>query len=382
MITRVARRAAVAVALTSLVAAPAVAAELIGTAGDDHLVGTDGADTISGADGADELLGRAGADAVRGGSGPDVLHGDAGNDRLKGDKGADRLFGGTEDDTFLGGAGDDVLVGEAGDDVLIGEDGSDVLRGAAGFDELRPDGTDRTFGGPDADTFEVSSGAPVSRGGDGNDTYVGAGDGRQQFFGGLGDDYAETQMSLSGLATLDGGPGDDYLLGWASLDGGDGADTLWSQAAGAEVTVSGGDGDDTLFVEQPFDPTESGASCGPGTDTITLDLGDVVPDDCETVGYNIWGTDGADQIDGTPYADFVVPFDGADTIRTYGGDDFVNGGNDTGPDVYWFGAGDDSVRARDGIVDTIHCGPGHDRVTADEIDVVADDCEFLGDFDF
>jgi len=96
----------------------------------------------------------------------------------------------------------------------------------------------------------------------------------------------------------------------------------------------------------------------------------------------IEGTDGADKIDGTPYADFVVPFDGADTIRTYGGDDFVNGGNDTGRDVFWFGAGDDSVRERDGIVDTIHCGPGYDRVTADEIDVVADDCEFLGDFDF
>jgi Ca2+-binding RTX toxin-like protein len=202
------------------------------------------------------------------------------------------------------------------------------------------------------------------------------------FFGGSGDDQAVTGTAYSALSAMHGGAGNDYLRGWASLDGGDGADILESYASGVDVTLSGGDGDDEVYAAQSYDPTDSQVSCGDGLDTVRLDLADAPPGDCEDVSYDIDGTDRADTIEGTPYDDFVRPGNGADTVRSYGGDDFVNGGNDTGGDVFWFGVGDDSIRQQDGNVDTIHCGPGYDRVTADADDVVADDCEFVGDFDF
>jgi hypothetical protein len=39
------------------------------------------------------------------------------------------------------------------------------------------------------------------------------------------------------------------------------------------------------------------------------------------------------------------------------------------------GAGDDDLRVRDGLADTVTCGDGTDRVDADAVDVVAGDCE-------
>ena len=247
---------------------------------------------------------------------------------------------------------------------------------------------DVAFGGPDRDDFIADAGAVVARGGVENDEFDGAGDARQVFFAGPGNDRANTTESSSGLSVLHGEDGDDWLSGWASLDGGDGADFLSSEAADSRVTLSGGDGDDDLLAVQSAVPTADRVSCGPGADSlrIQLPLGDQAdgfPDDCEETYYGIDGTDGADVIDGTPYDDWVRTAHGADTVRTFGGDDFVNGaGVDTGRDVFWFGAGDDSVRVIDGAVDVVHCGAGYDRVTAEEIDVVADDCEYVGNFVF
>ena len=39
------------------------------------------------------------------------------------------------------------------------------------------------------------------------------------------------------------------------------------------------------------------------------------------------------------------------------------------------GAGDDDVRVRDGLADSVRCGDGADRVDADGFDTVAGDCE-------
>ncbi len=44
-------------------------------------------------------------------------------------------------------------------------------------------------------------------------------------------------------------------------------------------------------------------------------------------------------------------------------------------DVVVGGDGNDVIRARDGSRDTISCGRGNDRVYADRLDKVADDCE-------
>ena len=41
------------------------------------------------------------------------------------------------------------------------------------------------------------------------------------------------------------------------------------------------------------------------------------------------------------------------------------------------GVGNDVVRVRDGAVDQVTCGPGHDRVIADPQDSIARDCEVV-----
>ncbi|MDX6732905.1 MAG: hypothetical protein QOC54_2853, partial [Baekduia sp.] len=49
----------------------------------------------------------------------------------------------------------------------------------------------------------------------------------------------------------------------------------------------------------------------------------------------------------------------------------------SGNDTIIGGNGNDAISARDGEVDTIRCGAGRDRVTADAGDRVAGDCEVV-----
>lgn len=372
-------RAVPIVALAGLLASPAVAAEIIGTAGDDRLVGTAEADTISGAGGDDDAAGGAGADAIRGGAGMDVLRGDAGGDILKGDRDEDQLYGGTERDRLFGGAGDDLLVGEAGDDLLVGEEGTDVLRGADGLDKLYLGAGDRGFGGPQADDISSDSAATVA-GGDGNDYIQAYGTAAQDISGQGGDDYVTAPSEWgTAFSVVSGGPGDDYLEGAALMSGGDGADVVTVESVTAPVPLSGDADDDMLYAGQPYDPTPNRVSCGTGVDTVVLDLEDTWAADCEQLSFTIWGTSGPDTIEGTSYADRVVPFEGDDTVRTYGGDDTVTAtGTDSGLDTLVLGAGDDYARVVDGDADRVQCGSGLDTVAADRLDVVAADCERVG----
>ena len=96
----------------------------------------------------------------------------------------------------------------------------------------------------------------------------------------------------------------------------------------------------------------------------------------------IFGRDGDDRIVSGPGPDLVSGDRGADTLSGGAGGDVIlgGGGNDrlvggSGRDLLLGGNSDDSIRARDGAVDTISCGPGRDRVIADRIDHVRRDCE-------
>ena len=62
-------------------------------------------------------------------------------------------------------------------------------------------------------------------------------------------------------------------------------------------------------------------------------------------------------------------------LRGLGGADLLVGGR--GPDRLLAGAGNDVVRARDGVRDRIACGPGRDLVVADRVDRIARDCELV-----
>ncbi len=77
------------------------------------VVGTAGNDSLTGGAGADKLLGLAGDDLLQGLDGNDQLHGGQGNDTVYGGNGDDRLRGGHGNDRLYGGSGNDALVGDA-----------------------------------------------------------------------------------------------------------------------------------------------------------------------------------------------------------------------------------------------------------------------------
>jgi hypothetical protein len=90
----------------------------------------------------------------------------------------------------------------------------------------------------------------------------------------------------------------------------------------------------------------------------------------------IEGTDGPDRLTGTPEPDTLAGLAGNDRIDGLGGSDFLDGG--LGRDVISGGGGSDGVSVEgDGATDTVRCGAGSDRLTADLTDAVDADCETL-----
>ncbi len=71
------------------------------------------------------------------------------------------------------------------------------------------------------------------------------------------------------------------------------------------------------------------------------------------------GTNAADTISGTHYAEIINGLDQADTIHGDGGDDTINGG--AGADVIWGDQGDDVINGN-AAADTLRGGAGHDSL--------------------
>lgn len=185
------------------------------------------------------------------------IFGGPGRDTLRGSDSADDLLSGDEgDDVLDGGYGDDTLLGGAGDDTLTANLGADVYRGGTGFDAL-------TYA-------SYSTGVRVTVGGSGGSV-------------GEGDDVG------GDLERVDGGTGDDTLVGSGAgeyLSGGAGNDAI-DGAGGADV-LSGGPGDDALTAR---DGVADVVSCGDGTDSATTDQLDG-PDSCEAVSAATVATGG------------------------------------------------------------------------------------------
>jgi Ca2+-binding RTX toxin-like protein len=129
------------------------------------------------------------------------------------------------------------------------------------------------------------------------------------------------------------------------------------------------------------------AGVGDGTPRADVLRGTAGADSLKGMAGNdrLIGYRGADLLLGGPGNDLLLG--GADDDRLFGdagndrleggsGDDYLAGG--PGRDVLRAGPGNDRIYARDGVRDVIACGPGRDVVTADRIDVVADDCEVGG----
>ena len=192
--------------------------------------------------------------------------------------------------------------------------GNDTVDALAGDDTVNAGwGHDRVHAGLGDDTVRGGDGADRLFGGPGNDQ-MGGGFGRDALFGGLDND------------TLGGGPNADRVFGGAGNDtsyGGPGNDRMFGGSG--DDTQYGGAGNDLILANKGVDHSFG----GPGNDRLwAVARGDVQPG--------------------------------------------LNGEVDTTGDSLDGGPGDDRIHTRDGEVDTVTCGDGHDVAILDKVDVIGD----------
>ena len=406
---------------------------LTGTGSADTLLGGSGNDTLIGAGGSDSLSGDANDDVLIGGVGDDLLSGGDGNDVFQvsgtGD-GFDAVDGGLGTDTIQamaanttigltslanvetisggafagvsiqgssgndsldftgvtlsaitkidGGAGADTIIGSAAADTLVGGVGNDSLNGGGGNDVFQVSGTGDGFdaidGGSGTDTIAAQA----------NNTTIGLSSltGVETISGGAftgvsiagsanGDNLNFSAVTLSAITKVDGGSGNDTIVGSANADtivGGAGDDNL-SGSGGNDVfqvsgasdgfdAVDGGAGTDTISAMA--NNTAIGLSSLTGIEAIsagaftgvtiagsgnadTLDLSAVTL----TAITKIDGGAGNDTLTGSSVADTIVGGVGDDSLAGSGGNDiFQVSGTGDGFDAVDGGAGTDTIQAQ------------------------------------
>jgi len=232
--------------------------EITGTDADEVLNGGPLADVIDGAGGNDTIEGRGGADILTGGEGDDLItsslpssfgdfpsgalvDGGEGNDTLRAGDGADTITGGDGDDLINGGHGANVISGGAGDDIIrFGDQGGSTVEAGDGNDMI-----DGSFLNGQQAHWSVGGGTAQLNGGEGNDTILGTNN-ADIISGQLGNDSV---LAGGGEDTIFGGEGDDILTGGQSndvIEGGAGDDFIFG-ALGND-TATGGEGADRFFV--------------------------------------------------------------------------------------------------------------------------------------
>ena len=174
---------------------------------------------------------------------------------------------------------------------------------------------------------------------------------------GNGDDTVTVDSTLG--AEILGGNGND------GLDGGDGADLIGGQNGddvirgdgGADI-LGGNEGNDTIDYSTSLQPVT--VTPDASADDGALGEGDFVQDTFE----NVRGSANGDDLTANANGGTVDGGPGADTLRGGPGVDVLNGGG-----------GDDRILSLDGLSDQLACGDGADSAQADEVDVIAGDCE-------
>ncbi len=215
------------------------------------------------------------------------LDGGEDNDLLIGGDGIDVLRGGAGNDTLIGGGANDIVLGEAGDDLMVWNDGDgdDLMEGGADNDTAQVNGSDQ-----EGDSINVAPNGARVRVQRSNVTPFTLDLGTIEDLdvnGRGGNDWIWASTGLLGLIDLDldGGDGDDLLVGAEGIDvcrGGDGDDIL-----------VGGDGNDILLGGEDNDLVLGGAGDdlldgGGGNDSLRAGTGD----------DNLSGGDGNDSMHG------------------------------------------------------------------------------------
>jgi trimeric autotransporter adhesin len=353
----------------------------------DNIVGTAVNDLIETWGGVDLVHAGGGDDLVRGGGEADFLFGEAGHDRLYGDSGRDLLFGGAGDDALYGGSGDDILEGGIGNDQLSGDSGSDILVGEEGDDTLYASAFRTLAEAILLGESEDSNGARGDwlDGGEGDDVLIGAaehdvllgGGGKDVIVGGAGNDTirgdtgresVSLEWSVERSTVLS-----DYGLLYQTVFQ---EATVRRSAAGAADRIYGGAGQDWIFGELGDDFIDGGSGHdvlfgGEGNDAIVGGEGDDI-----LVGDNPGVVASADE-----GSDYLDGGEGDDTLFGNGGDDILIGGR--GDDHLYGGAGRDVYlfSRRDGF-DTVYDVAPRDKAADASVVVFVDELIGLGQVRF
>jgi Ca2+-binding RTX toxin-like protein len=195
----------------------------------------------------------------------------------------------------------------------------------------------------------------------------------------------------------------NQLTPWAEIQGRDGRDSL---VARGPAILEGGRGDDELvggkymYGDQGGDEYRGGVAPFAVVDylgsrqqedrgiDVTLDnrANDGFPGEHDDVHRSVDAVNGTvqdDSLAGAGGVDYLFGLAGNDHIAGKVGDDHLLGGhrNDTlgggrGEDLLNAGQGNDLIHAQDGETDEVMCGDGTDRAIVDAIDVVSD-CEHV-----
>lgn len=396
--------------------------EFFGGGGDDSLEGYLGHDTLHGDDGDDSLFGGSMDDQMFGGAGRDLLEDLEGDDTFDGGAAIDTMNGGSGDnlyhvttgDRITDTGGDDTviahedyflangreierleaqagvgglilygnsfgqtIVGHSGDDTIHGGAGADVIDGRGGVDTasylLSNAGVDvslnRTFqlgGHAAADSLNRIENLRGSLFADmltGSATAYGDRRDDNLHQGEAGNDRIE---DVVGRNTLDGGAGDDTLIGSGEgtgiaaagslLIGGLGNDSLdggTSTATGGD-TMAGGLGDDTYRITSLGDVVDENhmgdipAGQSGGHDTLIVDIASIkmntgtlldIEDAILGTGSHVTGNTLANVLTGNELGNRLVGLNGNDTLNGEGGNDTLTGGN--GDDLLNGGRGND-----------------------------------------
>ena len=298
----------------------------------------------------------------------DILTGDAGANRISGLGGDDTLMGEAHapsgSGTFAG--GDDVQGGD-GTDLFRYDDRAHDAGVTVTLDDKANDGVaDVTSGdiGATPEQDNIHSDVENLVGGLGADYFAGSAAANDID---SGDEAKHDTVSYAGrttgvVASLDGGPDGDTFHGIGNLEGGDGDDTLLGNAddntlsgGGGNDTLRGGGGKDTLLggpgsdtSDYSFDSRSQGVDVDLSTgQQRTMGGGDV--EDTLTDVENVIGTQWQDNLAGDNNNNFLRGGRGPDTLNGRVGDDTLDpgtggdGGSDGSPDTILGGTGSDTV---------------------------------------
>jgi hypothetical protein len=176
--------------------------------------------------------------------------------------------------------------------------------------------------------------------------------------------------------TLSGGPGNDTLSGTnvrLNTSGGPGDDSLAGAGTNADA-LAGDDGDDFFTNITGPDAVDGGAgvdtaSFAGQTGAMAVSLDDQANDGPAGSGAVGDVRSSVENLIGGAAADTLVGSQAPNRLEGGAGNDVLRGNG--GADVLLGEAGDDTIEARDGIADSIDCGPGSDTASVDPSDSVA-----------